>query len=460
MSETTIEDRFVIDCELTTPLRLSTGDESLVADAAAWRRTDGSLVIPGASITGALRQHVERIAGVDHENGCLIYREDHLSRDPEAEPCGCEVCQLFGDVRPVKKANPSRVRIFEAPIEAGTVNVTDGVSLNRHRRAAAEGRKFDFEQVAAGAKVRIEVRTTGATEAQLGLLGSALKALGSEEIPLGGRTATGFGRLRAWAASHQRRDLLRDDDLVHALLFDGDPAWPESSASGLDQLPGSIWHVSDRESIELTLSVAPESSILVADPTEAVVSGFDRAPRGGANEAELPGSSLRGALRSGAERILRTLGDEVCDPTDKRASCAALGKGDTRCRACQLFGNEERASKLMLAVKPVGDASKPAPFDHVAIDRFTGGAREGLKFDALAARNRSFWVRLDLTEPDEEKRLWMRGLILLALRDLARGRITVGYGSARGHGWFRFNENFNPGDDAESAVGALWQELR
>ena len=89
---------------------------------------------------------------------------------------------------------------------------------------------------------------------------------------------------------------------------------------------------------------------------------------------------------------------------------------------------------------PDGDKPKDQLVHHVAIDRFTGGARAGALFT-----ERPFWqgpeatkLAITLTWPqdaplDEKmKAAWGR-----TLQDLAEGHLQVGAGSGRGHGYLQ-----------------------
>jgi CRISPR/Cas system CSM-associated protein Csm3 (group 7 of RAMP superfamily) len=107
------------------------------------------------------------------------------------------------------------------------------------------------------------------------------------------------------------------------------------------------------------------------------------------------------------------------------------------------------------------------PFDHVAIDRFTGGASDQKKFDALAAMGGVFHVELTADRVhDEETARWIIGLLALVLRDLHDGRLWLGHGGAKGHGlmqlakapsWTVPADWNNPADDLPGCVAALWK---
>jgi CRISPR/Cas system CSM-associated protein Csm3 (group 7 of RAMP superfamily) len=460
------EYRFRLTCRTTTPFHCGAGHESELSDADLRCRADGTLVLPGTSIAGALRAVVERLAGVEQE--CLLYIGGTSHRDEE-QACACRVCTLFGNAHPVGNAGASKISIWDAALaEDVRQRVVDGVGLDRVRRSASDARKFDYTEVEPGAHLEVEVRGCDVDNQELQWLGAALRLLGSGEVPLGGRTARGTGRLLAEKASLRSRDLANPNHLLATISHDndGDAAWPEELTAGLDGFPGQDHRVSDRVFVEFSIQLAPEATFLIADPAEAIRTGFDHAPRGGVTQAELPAASLRGTLRSGAERILRTLKPEAaCHPaTDQRCRSPGAAIDDVWCCwACRLFGNEDWASRLSVEVKPEDGADgQRAPFDHVAIDRFTGGAREQRKFDALAVRGRRFHVRLTLDRMGSEDACWMIGLLALTLGDLVEGRLPVGYGSARGHGFFALDAPprwSRYGDDLQVCIAALWEKL-
>jgi hypothetical protein len=149
----------------------------------------------------------------------------------------------------------------------------------------------------------------------------------------------------------------------------------------------------------------------------------------------LPASSLRGALRSQAERILRTLRPEATgDP---------WGSVDREGLIERLFGHAGQRARLecadFLSTKPVGPPdSDPEKFvprhpqEFVAIDRFTGGVAGAKKFDAEAVYRPSLVGTLSL--PLDAVAPAALGLLALVLRDLSEGDITLGAKAAIGYG--------------------------
>jgi len=456
------EYRFLGTFELATPLLLGAGEPADLADSAVWRHASGAAVVPGTSLAGAFRAHLERLTGAD----CKV-AEGPPARLSGREPaCGCRICRLFGNVRPGidLSAHASVLVFLDAVVEGAAVRIVDGVAIDRGRRAASDARRFDFEEVVPGAQIAVDVRGSALGEDEIAWVGAAFRALGSGRIALGGRVAQGFGRLEARNLSLRWRDTERPDHLVAAVLEIGDSeaAWPEI----VEPFPGQGMEEPGGWEVRFQLLTPTPSTFLVADPLESVRSGFDRAPRGGVAVPELPATSLRGGLRSAAERILRTLDPEAaCDPT-RSSSCAARereaasrSQAFDRCLACRVFGNEKWASWVRLEVRPIAAGGRGRPFDHVAIDRFTGGASRGRKFDALAATSAEYDVRLSAQGLPAADRSWVTGLVALALGDLHHGRVPLGHGSARGHGWFLLKEIPAFPEPLEEGVRALWRKI-
>jgi CRISPR-associated protein Csm3 len=159
----------------------------------------------------------------------------------------------------------------------------------------------------------------------------------------------------------------------------------------------------------------------------------------------IPGSSLKGTLRSYSEKIAHTLDVYCCDPFDKKLSCSNLEKirklveaHDTAaiynqsCVACKLYGSNNISARAAFAdaypSKPI-DPKQLTKRTAVAIDRVLGSVAVGpFDFEALISGDFVTEIRLHNFE------LWQLGLLGLTLRDLCMGRINMGYGKSRGFG--------------------------
>ncbi len=440
------EHRFKMECTTTTPLLTSNGRGSQSSDIAFRRRLDGTCVIPGSSLAGVLRGVVESMTGTTAK--CVLATGGSASPG-SAEPCQCKCCELFGNVRPVTRdanaatnravARCSKLTFHDAQIEQPSVRVVDNVSIDRTRRSAADHRLFSHEEVAPGARFLIVVEGRDLTAEEIDTLKKALAEIGRGGVGIGARTAQGLGRVEATLITVRARNSRNANALIAACLHgdDSDTAWTETQAVEFHEQQPSRW-----PSIEFALKSTDQTTLLVNDPTESVRTGYDSAPRGG-DRPELPGTSFRGVLRSHCERILRTLNESAaCDPTGAGACSRTLPDAQPAelCFACRVFGNENYASCVRVCVTRLdGPRSRAIPIDYVAIDRFTGGAADGKKFNARLAMGQHFKVRIevaasrgsdnDVTEP-------AFGLLALFARDLMDKRVAFGAASSRGNGVF------------------------
>lgn len=208
----------------------------------------------------------------------------------------------------------------------------------------------------------------------------------------------------------------------------------------------------------------------IEGPDMAPVVTFRNRPR---PEPYIPGSSLKGILRSHAERIVRTLCNSpddwrigTCDLfkankkeedwAEKYGACAVKFEerkkpGEKSCRLgrkpeeitgaiayrdscpiCKICGNTFLIGRLSVpdAYLLPNSEYRLERRDGVGIDRFTGGSAQGAKFDLEAVTNAIFETRLKLTNFE----LWQLGLLAFVLRDVIEGLVPVGSGKSRGLG--------------------------
>ena len=225
--------------------------------------------------------------------------------------------------------------------------------------------------------------------------------------------------------------------------------------------------------------------------------------RNGSDRGEpyLPGSSLKGVLRSHVERISRSIAPNagVCDPhftdADTSARTRFCGKrldqktsktGDSQnndrkelptyerykksCPICRTFGSTVYKGRLSIGDAYLENSSEFNSFtiehrDGVGIDRFTGGASRGAKFEMEVLTDGTFCTRLRI----ENFENWQLGLVAIICRDLSDDLISIGHSTTRGlgriHGELKKFDIFyvvRPNKQLDSkkvyGVGALMEE--
>ncbi|MCG8424906.1 MAG: RAMP superfamily CRISPR-associated protein [Proteobacteria bacterium] len=180
---------------------------------------------------------------------------------------------------------------------------------------------------------------------------------------------------------------------------------------------------------------------------------------GDRGEPYLPGSSLKGVLRSHSERISRTLAPDarVCDPhfhkTDQQTHERIAFCGDwlskprsgepfdsatvyrRSCPICRTFGSTACRGRLAIGDAHLGD-SNACPLerrDGVGIDRFSGGASRRAKFEMQVLTRGTLQTRIRLENFED----WQLGLLALLCRDLEDEQVSIGHATTRGLGRLR-----------------------
>jgi CRISPR-associated RAMP protein (TIGR02581 family) len=178
--------------------------------------------------------------------------------------------------------------------------------------------------------------------------------------------------------------------------------------------------------------------------------------RDGLDQPYVPGGSLKGAMRSQAERILRTLRpNSACSPVDERGPQRSCGRRleereremqrtDRRqtispatayrdsCAACKTFGSTVLAGRVAAADGYLHGAALPALVrrDGIGIDRFSGAASLRSRYDLEAVTDVTFGLAITL----QNFETWQLSLLCLVLQDLVAGRLPLGSGKSRGLG--------------------------
>ena len=200
----------------------------------------------------------------------------------------------------------------------------------------------------------------------------------------------------------------------------------------------------------IDLTLIPDGPILIksgkegADPTKPDME-FVETYHAGGKSIYLPGSSLKGAIRAHAERIVRTLGrdsnpndpkvlwanDPLNDKHDylKNKSSSDIYKFSSF--TDRIFGNTSIASRLRIEdAHPIDKKQlKIQERNGVAIDRVFGSVAVG-PFNYQVCTAGEFRTKIHL----KNFSLAQLGLIGLVLRDLNDGWCGIGFAKSRGLG--------------------------
>lgn len=175
----------------------------------------------------------------------------------------------------------------------------------------------------------------------------------------------------------------------------------------------------------------------------------------------IPGSSLKGVVRSTLESLVRALGHEkkngelwACDPLAKEGACGErlrrhrvdFKEDPTKqelpelknCTVCNIFGSHQEASHVRITDLIMTEVMEPAPIevrDGVAIDRDLKKVHGGQKYDfEVVPPGTRFKLEVFFENPDDAT----LGLVMAAFDQVKEGFTAVGGFSSRGLGRVTF----------------------
>ncbi|MBW4667368.1 MAG: CRISPR-associated protein [Cyanomargarita calcarea GSE-NOS-MK-12-04C] len=206
----------------------------------------------------------------------------------------------------------------------------------------------------------------------------------------------------------------------------------------------------------IDLSIIPDGPILIksgregADPTNPDME-FVRTFHAGGWSIYLPGSSLKGAIRAHAERIVRTVGSDTNPNDTKKLWANDPLKGDYLGKKLdsyaiykqssftdQMFGNTSIASRIRIEDAHPTDVKQLQIEERngVAIDRVFGSVAVG-PFNYQVCTAGEFRTKIHL----KNFTIAQLGLIGLVLRDLNEGWFGLGFAKSRGLGTVKVKYN-------------------
>lgn len=308
--------------------------------------------------------------------------------------------------------------LFGAPQTEGRLIFSDGkfdpdtrvgqrprLRIDRVTGTAAQGGKFDLAQVETGARFAFEILWKGDAPCpeQQQAIQAMLAAMNAGQIRLGAQKNNGLGRVQL-AVSLQEFDMHQPAQRR---------AWLEETGEG--------------RALPLQAINSPRTSFVLEGRVEGLLvkaaAAQAKADEKGSYTPNLeengvpvlPGSSIKGTIRSWSERILKSnaLPEKVTDELFGR-SADSKQKG---------LAGKIRVEDLRM------DQAQRRQISRIRINRFTGGViRQGL----MTEEPLSTPVRLELSvsQPSELE----GALLVYALRDLGLGLYSLGSGWAIGRG--------------------------
>lgn len=409
----------------------------------------GRLCIPGTSLAGALRSWMQE-------------RFDEALVD-----------ELWGSQKQDRGA-ASRIIVEDSALESWDEEIWDGVGIDRQWGTAAEGIKFDRAILPRGTvfpfSLRMEVSPGDEGTRHRAMLGHLVRAmLDGTGIQLGAGITRGQGRVKLLGEGVRimEEDWSSRQGILNLLEGRISGRSPDQWIKGCPDLKPR-----EPEIVEVSVQWRPDGPVMVKSGFNGMEA--DILPMISRRRADewcrvIPGSSLKGALREHAERIVRTVLElgpaggwkdlegrdrhlrQLDVPLVNRLFGSAKKKEDGGSRGClevapcylprpaadrqtwenlARAGGDEALQKAMEALPGLDRAY------HVAVDRWTGGAADQMLYSAIepfSPETDPLRMTIHLKRIGDQREAAL-ALILLLLQDLCRGRIRIGFGTNRGYG--------------------------
>ncbi len=455
--------------EAQSPFHVGGYGEEVDSDMPLARNGAGELYVPGTSLAGALRDLVRQ-----------LFTEDLVNR-------------LWG-FQKGSDGKASCVTVEDSVVEGGDsaiVEIRDHVGIDRGYGSAAEHIKFDRAILPRGTKLplvlAVDVTTKDEYAPALAMLAALRDLLGQGEFRLGAAKTRGLGRLKL---SGDRLTEQQFSGRVGILATLADLArnslGSEVPQNEIQKAAGGV-PCSKRPRVKMTIDWEPIGPLMVKAGYDGIAA--DMLPLtsrwDGRVHLVLPGSSIKGAFRSQAERIVRTIlgaNDGACRDLDGKkrflkakdvplvnelfgqparpgegyagqgndclpgrgalgiADCySKLGMSSTQWQSIQ-EATDDQALSTSLPRTPGLQMSAHAY--HVAIDRWLGSAADGMLYSVLephVTKWEPLTLEVDLNRIPKDLQSPAVVLLLLVTQELASGRLPLGFATHRGMGAVKVN---------------------
>lgn len=471
--------RFIIEAE--TPLAIGSGERDVMTDRLVATDFNGLPCIPGTALAGVLRNAFS--ATVDKET--LINLFGYAEQDVKEENRGKKEQEK-------DKGKGSRLILSSAQMVGHDGKVIDGwlteelkgefythfqnLPIRQHVRishkgAAEQHGKFDEQVVYKGTRFCFEMELVGSIddEKDWNLL---LYEFNNPAFRIGGGTRKGFGAIKVKDVKGKTLNLKIENDLNSYL-----GKTSELNDSFWNSIEGKKPDDAKTDWIKYELTLTPDNFFLFSSGfgsedgsadmsyvTEKVVEWTSGTGRFSEEKILIPATSVKGALAHRTAFHFNRVKEVYADKFEEPGFCGSLiQKGYWIPDECKYFDSKktddifkmvtegnpavrslfgysandkegQRGNVIFSDIYTKEDFNKKL-LNHVAIDRFTGGAMDGALFsEEVAAAKEQFNLKI-LVKKD------VNGDYLkafeCALNDLCTGMLPLGGGTMRGHGCFK-----------------------
>jgi len=456
--------RIIIEAE--TPLAIGSGERDVMTDRLVTTDVNGLPYIPGTALTGVLRQSLSE-SGKDVINELFGYQRGD---EGQGSRISLSSAQMIG--KEGKAADGIQNIDFKDVFYENFVNlpVRQHVSIT-HKGAAKTHGKFDEQVVYKGARFCFELELIG-DENDAPVWNRIISEFSNPAFHIGGGTRKGFGEILVIEIKSYCIDLQKNIENYLAKSSDlNDSFW-----DSIQPIENQNYDNVDWTTYELKLT--PEDFFLFGSGfasengdadmtfvTEKTIVWNNGKPQFSDEKVLIPGTSVKGVL---AHRVAFHYNKELkvyANKLEEPGVCTYLIQNGYRIpEDCEKFDSNNLKDKMNMVIdgnpsvrtifgysandkdgqrgnaifSDVFLSSEPKKklLNHVAIDRFTGGAMDGALFtEEVASSKEEFSLKIMVNNMAFKNGNYMKAFEA-ALNDLCNGMLPLGGGTMRGNGCF------------------------
>lgn len=422
--------RIILKAELenTSPMGIGSGrddrsDRDVVTTEYAF--DEKGIILPPEKFLEGKKENIRQLPFIPATSFMgKIFRQFDVKKFPEIEKYWGESEENASFI------DCSDILLTELP--RGSLNSTeirDGIRIDSTKGTVAQGAKFDYELLAPGAKFGLtmifRVEEGSLANYDLALkIASDIANIIEKGIDLGAKSTVGYGRVKG-----------------SANLYEIDFENQEHFRQWIDNNLTKYCRIKAQDSLLLPQSDTFEIVATFKIKNSLIIRSYSSDPKaadsthlksGGKNI--LSGSSIKGALRGRAEKILNTI--QTCEKTTETILTGLFGDVEKEEDNKQKVKKDGYTvpSRVFVDEIPIKEVKEETQ-TRIQIDRFTGGTVDGALIEEVPlfpvkdkAQIEGFRIRVVDAKPLD------KGLMLLLLKDLWTADLPIGGEKSIGRG--------------------------
>lgn len=430
-----------IRLKASTALYVGSGESSFTKDALVQKDHNDLPMIQGTSLAGALRHALQESGTFSEEElkGIFGYQTANEGLGSRLKISSAYMLinetQIAEGLNPI--IDPKVIEKYENLPKRQHVRINDKGTADK-----ANNGLFDNEVVYKGTRFVFEIELVGTKEDENNWK-KIIDELNNTFFRIGGNTRNGLGKLEIYSIYNQVFDLESEEDLNNYRDFD-----PSFNADLVFIAQSKTDRISSATKYTLNLNLEENFFFIFGSgfsdddvdntPVTEEVAVYSTAGITFETQTLIPASSIKGAISHRTCFHYNSLMKFWAENGDGK-----VGVANNAVR--EIFGQEadnETGSKGNIILDDIYLTEKEVDnnkiFNHVAIDRFTGGAMDGALFSEKVTyiKKEDKGIKLDifLTKNNFSKKVLEA--FEEALIDICKGHLPLGGMTTKGHGIF------------------------